>query len=86
MIGERSPTQTYPKCVGGVVRVCSTRFSIDFMNAHKHKEHGNGPLPLSNACKFEDHNSNHGNSLHGSNAMRTNSPKGFVSSMQCWPN
>jgi hypothetical protein len=58
MISERSLTRTYPKCVGGFVQVCLTRFSIASMNAHKHKEHGNGPLPLSNACKFEDHNSN----------------------------
>ncbi len=63
-----SPTRTYPKCVGGVVQMCLRQFSIESMNAHKHKEQGNGPLPLSNACDLEDHNSNHGSSLHGNDA------------------
>ncbi len=51
MIGERSPTWTYPKCVGGVIWVCLKQFSITSMSGHKGRELGNGPLPLLNACK-----------------------------------
>jgi hypothetical protein len=49
MIGEHSSTQTYPKCVNGVVRVCMRCFSIAFISARKSRKRGNGPLPLLNA-------------------------------------
>jgi len=56
------------------------------MSACKYKEHGNGPLPLSNACKSQDHNSSHGSSLHRSNtSLISNSQKGMQVSCNVRP-
>jgi hypothetical protein len=49
MIGEHSPTQTYPKCVSGFVWVCMRLFSIASISAHTSRQCGNGPLVLTNA-------------------------------------
>jgi len=40
MIGECSPTWTYPKCVGGVIWVCLKQLSITSMSGHKGRELG----------------------------------------------